>query len=360
MIRLLYFGQKGESSQYYNLSANQRHVLSRNASKKIDATYFNQKAADLHHATLPYIHKENNINEFNRERLLTQMNSNEGPSIAVSDVDNDGRQDVFIGGGKAQKSILLRANSLGGYTPTDTPWQDHGSSEVVEAIFFDSDSDGDEDLYIGHGDRVFSIYSPELHDVLYVNDGKGNFRIEEQAFRFIRPMSTGAVTIGDYNGDGLKDVFVGERYRNDYYGLPGSGYLYSNLGDNRFELDTIISNELAELGMITDAVWVDIDQDDIEELIICGEWMPITIVRIKNGEAVIERIEESVGIWHDMERVDIDADGDLDIVIGNVGTNAHFDQHMKMYIGDMDGNGSVDQIITRQVRWCRLSDPRYG
>ena len=300
-------------------------------------------------------HKENNFIEFNRERLLPEMHHNEGPSISVADINKDGQDDVFIGGGKNQSAVLFISSTKGGYDEITSPFEKDESSEDVVSLFFDGDQDGDLDLFVASGGKVFSKFSSLLDDRYYINDGNGNFTKTTQSFNFPKHISTGALAAADFNGDGKIDIFVGERFHPDTYGLKGSGFLMMNLGGNQFEYQE--QDALNDIGMITGAQAIDINNDQQIDLVLSGEWMPLTI--LLNDGGVFENatkeygLKATSGLWNTLLVDDFNSDGILDIIAGNMGENTFYEKGYRMYLNDFDQNGSREQIITS------LKDGKY-
>ena len=300
-------------------------------------------------------HKENNFIEFNRERLLPEMHHNEGPSVSVADINKDGQDDVFIGGGKNQSAVLFISSAKGGYDEITSPFEKDESSEDVVSLFFDGDQDGDLDLFVASGGKVFSKFSSLLDDRYYINDGNGNFTKTTQSFNFPKHISTGALAAADFNGDGKIDIFVGERFHPDTYGLKGSGFLMMNLGGNRFEYQK--NDALNDIGMITGAQAIDINNDQQIDLVLSGEWMPLTI--LLNDGGVFENatkeygLKATSGLWNTLLVDDFNSDGILDIIAGNIGENTFYEKGYRMYLNDFDQNGSREQIITS------LKDGKY-
>lgn len=304
---------------------------------------------------IKYQHKENNFVEFNRERLLPEMHHNEGPSVSVGDVNQDGHDDLFIGGGKNQSGSLFISNSKGKYDEVKTPFEENKNSEDVVSLFLDGDQDGDLDLFVGSGGKVFSKFSSLLDDRYYVNDGTGNFSSVKNAFNFPKHISTGAITAEDFNGDGKVDLFIGERFQTDTYGLSGSGYLMINKGNNRFEYQE--QDAFKDLGMITGSQSVDLNKDGEMDLILSGEWMPITILINYKGTFKNETdsygLSSTSGLWNTILVEDFNEDGKLDVVAGNLGQNTFYEIGYRMYLNDFDKNGSKEQIL------CSLKEGKY-
>jgi hypothetical protein len=294
-----------------------------------------------------YRHKENTYSDFNRERLLPQMFNNEGPALATADVNDDGVNDVFIGGAKNQSGRLFLSNKQKGYLEIKDPFEFDARTEDTAAIFFDSDNDGDLDLYVCSGGKAFSKYDANLQDRLYLNHGDGTFVKSPKLLPFPQPLSSSTVAAADFDKDGDMDLFVGGRFDPELYGMPVSSFILENKGDNLFTIPN--QDSLKNLGMVKDASWGDLNGDGWEDLIIAGEWMPIRI--FINIKGTLKDVTEAYGMadfngmWSALKLTDIDNDGDLDVIAGNVGHNSFYKQGMRMYIKDFDNNGTAEQII---------------
>ena len=289
---------------------------------------------------IAFDHEAVNINFFGRERLLLTMPGGKGPVLAKADVNGDGQMDVFIGGGKNQESMLYLATE-GGFAPKAL-FADTRRSEVTAAVFFDSDEDGDLDLYVGHGGKAFSEYAPELHDALYLNDGQGNFQLASGAIDFPYPLSTGAVGVADFDQDGRLDLVVAEAMKTNVYGWPGSALLWRNTGNNQFE--PYATEVGTDLGMITALATADIDGNGWTDLLLAGEYMPITVLYNEQGVFHKEVLPGTDGWWQAIEAADLDQDGDVDFVLGNLGENNFFREGHTLFIADFDQNGTPEQI----------------
>ena len=292
-------------------------------------------------------HRENKFVDFNREQLLPEMFSNEGPNIASADVNKDGKLDYYIGGAKGQLGQLFLSQNSENFEIITAPFTVNKSSEDTDAVFFDSDNDGDLDLYVTSGGKAYSKFDYLLHDRLYLNDGKGNFTKAKKALPFNQPISSSTVSVYDFDNDGDEDVFVGERFKVEAYGVPVNGYLLENKGDNNFIISE--QNALNNLGLITDSEWKDINKDGRKDLIISGEWMPISVFLNINGQLINKTKEYNLdgysGFWKTLKTIDIDKDGDLDIIAGNKGDNTFLKNKLRIYVSDFDNNGKVEQII---------------
>ena len=340
-------------SYHANLETNKTHEIKQEESdyEYFDMANYSNLNLKLNEIELfNFKHNENKFIDFNKERLLTQMYSNEGPALAKGDINNDGIIDFFIGGAKGESSaIFVSKNNQ--YEKIIDPFSKKSAAEDVVAEFFDSDNDGDLDLYVGSGGKAFSMYNQNLNDRLYINDGKGKFVLSTSSFEFESPISTGSVAIDDYNNDGLLDLFIGERFNPDLYGIPVSGYLFENKGENKFV--KVEQKALKELGLIKSAGWTNLNNDKFPDLIVAGEWMPIKIFINENG--VLKDytkefgLSNSNGMWNKINIIDIDKDGDMDILAGNLGTNNFFSPNMKLYINDFDRNGFYEQILCEKI-----------
>ena len=335
----------GKKKVYEDLKINTLNTIDYNSGKNRKIKTETNKVKTLT-KLFDYKHSENQFIEFNRERLLIQMNHNEGPAIAIADVNEDGIDDVYVGGAKNQKSTLF-ISSINGYRSSTNPFEQDSESEDTNALFFDGDNDGDLDLVVASGGKSFSQYGLSINDRYYLNNGMGEFEKKENAFDFQKRISTKAIASADINNDGFIDLFFGERYDLQSYGKSGDGILMINNGDNNFT--QINQKVFLDLGMITDAKFHDLNDDGWSDLIIVGEWMPITI--LMNDKGVFHNqtkkfgMDNTSGLWNTIELIDINQDGKMDFIAGNHGTNSFFENSMKMYINDFDENGSYEQII---------------
>lgn len=333
-----------------NLETNRNYTLAQPQAKEQTSTDVMQKPLFLKEMVPPfnYEHHENRYVDFDNERLLPNMSSNEGPAIATIDLNHDGRADFFIGGAKNQSGQLFLSQSKG-YENIEVPFIDDANAEDTDALFFDGDGDGDFDLYVCHGGKAFSPYSIALNDSYYINKDNNFFKADKSPI-FPSTISSSVVTAADFDKDGDIDLFVGERYKTNLYGMPGSGYVLENDGKGNFTAAN--HGVLNNLGMITDAKWVDINSDGWEDLIVLGEWMPIQIFINQKGILINQSDEagtmKTSGLWTSLEVTDIDNDGDVDLIAGNIGRNTLYEENMKMFIADFDGNGFQEQLICKQ------------
>jgi len=303
---------------------------------------------------IDFKHTENSFVDFDRDRLTYFMLSTQGPKLSVSDVNNDGYQDFYIGGAKGQPGELLIQKNGGFKRTNEELFNADKISEDIGNTFFDADGDGDQDLYVCSGGNEFPPGSFALIDRLYFNDGKGNFKKSEQLLPVGKFESTSCVKPADYDGDGDMDLFVGVRLEPFHYGIQMNGYILNNDGKGIFtNVTDSIASGLTKLGMITDASWADVDGDKDIDLMVVGEWMPIVVFINEKGK-FINRTEElglskTNGWWNAIKPVDIDHDGDIDFIAGNHGLNSRFrasiEKPATMYVNDFDNNGSIEQIV---------------
>ena len=305
---------------------------------------------------LPYVHRENDFVDFDREPLIPKLLSTEGPYVAVADVNGDGLDDLFIGGAKGQPGKLLIQQSDGRFRSSDEKvFEQDSVSEDLGAVFFDADGDGHPDLYVVSGGSEFSNMSPALQDRLYRNDGRGHFR---KARGNLPPeyVSGSRVVAADYDGDGDVDLFVGGRVVPWRYGAAPQSMLLQNDGHGHFtDVTAQLAPDLARVGMVTDAIWQDVDGDGRVDLVVVGEWMPITIFHNAGGGKLVRLnppgLERSNGWWNRIVAGDFTGhrDGRVDFVVGNLGLNTRFHatatEPVTMYVKDFAGSGFAQQIV---------------
>ncbi len=304
--------------------------------------------------TIDYVHQENNFVDFNIERLIPFMRSAEGPKMSVADINNDGQEDIFIAGSKGNASKLFIQKNNKFILDKSPVFNNYKESEDAESVFFDADGDGDLDLYVCSGGIEFSKFSPYYLDKLYLNDGKGNFTVSNQ----ILPTLTGyhsssTVTAADIDNDGDIDLFVGERAIPNAYGSPGSGFLLVNDGKGNFtEKSSALAPEFKNIGMITDALFIDINRDNYKDLVVVGEFMGIMVYENQKGRFSLSKnnkLSNLKGWWNTLEQCDLDSDGDMDLIAGNHGLNSRFKASskspIKLYVNDFDSNSFLDPIL---------------
>lgn len=348
----------GNISLLENIAVNQIISVSQTKTQKT-----NPKAINPIHSkelfkrldnNLEFTHNENLFIDFNRNRLLPHMLSTPGPKIINGDINGDGLDEIFVPGAKDSKSTLFYWNDQSLIQDDKFTLMNDFESETIEPLFFDADSDGDLDLYTANGGIEFSKFIPYLSDEIYFNDGKGNFSQSELELPTnSKFFNSSTVEASDIDKDGDMDLFVGERLISDSYGVPGSGVILLNNGKGSFkDLTSINAPELEDIGMITDAIFVDIDNDNDEDLIVIGEFMGINILLNENGIFRLSRSELSnyKGWWQSIQSGDFNGDGLLDLVVGNHGLNSRFSASkefpIRLYVNDFDLNDQLDPVLT--------------
>lgn len=307
-----------------------------------------------------YHHPVNSINDFKRQPLLINPFSFNGPCLAKGDVNGDGLEDIYTGGGAGQSgSIYLQLKGGQFVQKKQSCFEADKLSEDADAVFFDANGDGFLDLYVASGG--YHHYAPDdplLQDRLYMNDGKGNF-IKSTAALPPMHVSKGCVRVADVNDDGHPDLFIGGRVIPGRYPETPQSYLLINDGKGHFTDQTLsVAPSLQRIGMVTDASWIDLNGDKKEDLVVVGEWMPVTVYIHQN-----RKLENKTGNyfnksysgwWNKILTGDFNHDGKPDLIIGNFGLNAQCKANDKepaeMYYKDFDNNGSVDPILCFYIK----------
>ena len=298
-------------------------------------------------------HEENNYVDFNKDRLLFHMCSSEGPNLAFGDIDNSGYNSLFLSGslGNYIKSFQVDKNNL--IKSGNKILSEKLDFENSVILLLDVDNDNDLDLYIGSGSVELSKFSEKLYDKIYINNGKGEFNLSGQKLPDVdHKISTGTASFEDIDKDGDLDIFIGERLKINNYGLPSSGFMLVNDGKGNFSNQTQkLSQELNEIGMITDSEFSDIDNDGDKDLVIIGEYMGIEIFTNDNGHfsRLKSDLRELKGWWNEIHIEDLNNDGLDDLIIGNHGLNSRFEASknnpIKLYHNDFDNNGFAEAIV---------------
>ena len=300
-------------------------------------------------------HKENNYIDFDFEGLISKMLSQEGPSLAVADVNGDGNEDVFIGGAKGQSSAIYWSTGNGNFViSSQKDLMEDATYEDTAASFFDADNDGDQDLMVGSGGNEKADQANYINR-LYLNNGKGSFVKSKTSLPTTRN-NVAVIAPYDYDNDGDIDVFIASRSVPGVYGIDPKHLLLENDGKGNFT--NVIDKKAFKInnaGMITDAVWEDIDNDSRKDLILVGDWSAPMIFK-NNGRRLVafkSNMTNCMGFWNAVQCVDLNNDGKKDLVLGNKGTNTAYrptnGNPMKLFINDFDNNGTIEQIATRSI-----------
>ncbi len=300
---------------------------------------------------LSILHEENEFNEFDREALIPNKMSTEGPALSIGDINNDGLEDIYIGAAKWKKSKIYIQNTLGKFSQLKQPNIEADSLyEDVDAIFADFNSDGFLDLVVASGGNEFYGNSEYITPRLYLNDKKGQFFRKKDAFKNIH-VTASVILAKDINTDNKIDLFIGARTVSWAYGEVPTSYLLINDGKGNFiDKTASIAPELQKSGFVKNAVWVDYDADKVEELVVSYEWDGIKAYKKEGSKYVMKYLTDKKGWWNFTLPMDVNQDGKVDFVCGNLGENsrlkASIKEPLKMYINDFDENGRLDQIIT--------------
>jgi len=349
-------------SKLYNLDVNQQILVSIQEASNGNLPFFVKREIPYfeevtNQGILKYKHIENDFIDFDFHPLLFHMVSNEGPRMAVGDINNDGNDDVIIGGSKGKPAEMFLQEKDEQFRNIHSSIFDLDSiSEDTDCLLFDADNDGDLDLFISSGGNEFLPGSPSLENRIYFNDGWGNFTKFKKIMQDSGFESTACVSNTDFDSDGDQDLAVGIRLKSMAYGIPVNGYILQNDGGGNFtDITADVAPGLMNIGLITDMEWADIDGDKDEDLVVVGEYMPLSVFINRDGK--FENKTENYGLkntsgwWRTINKADLDNDGDIDFIIGNHGLNSRFKASIEtpitLFVNDFDKNGKIDQIICR-------------
>ncbi|MCM4172837.1 RNA-binding protein [Arenibacter sp. TNZ] len=344
------------SQKFNTIKTNQFLTLKNSEAKEIFVPYkkpiVNPLLKELGNSKL-LVHKENNYNDFDYEGLISKMLSQEGPALTVADVNGDGNEDVFIGGGANQAGVLYLHDGKGKLTATQQKaFEKDSALEDTAAAFLDVDGDGDRDLMVGNGGN--QVGDEKLYRTrLYINNGRGVFEASNQ----VLPSTFKNIAViapEDFDNDGDMDVFIGSRSVVGNYGLDPDHIFLENNGDGTFaDATERLAYDTKQAGMVTDAIWIDINGDGKKDLITVADWGKPIIY--KNSGKRLSKINTALdslsGWWNTVKAEDLDNDGDYDLILGNQGSNVPYTcsktNPMKLWVNDFDNNGTIEQITTR-------------
>ena len=306
-----------------------------------------------------FIHLENPHNDFKNEILLPHKNSTLGPALAVGDLNNDSLEDYIIGGAIAQPTSLYIQNKNGTFSPYEMSVFDQDKYyEDLGIVIFDADNDGDQDIYIASGGNEFDAGSKVYEDRFYEN--KGNMIFERNRTAIPQTRISGLeVSTNDFDQDGDLDLFVGGRLTPKKYPYPSSSRILENQSSDGLAKFVDVTNhklsKLKDIGLVTTSIWVDIDGDSWEDLIVAGEWMSVRFFKNNYGESFTEVTDQVYtpdhrGWWNDIEKGDFDNDGDIDLILGNLGLNYKYqaseEKPFRVYLNDFDENSTYDIVLS--------------
>ena len=355
----------GKVTRQENLAANQLYKIDMAAANEVKMAPRIEKKLfrNITDSLIAYTHKEEMMDDFASEVLMPHKMSQLGPFVSKGDVNGDGLEDVYFSG-SADFAGEMMLQTPNGFKLQNGPWQAEKAREELGSAFFDADGDGDLDVYIVSGGNEFDSRSPLYQDQLYINDGTGKFTNETKTRLPIMEASGQRVALGDYDNDGDMDIFVGGRQMPGFYPYTSRSFLLNNNGNGVFTdatAQSISANPIPGTlsldgpGMITDALFDDIDGDKDLDLIIVGEWMPITFFENVDGKFSDQtkryNPNADIGWWYSISKADLNGDGKNDYVVGNVGANNKFhpskDKPLEIYCHDFDENGSLDIVLAK-------------
>ncbi len=346
------------------------HIMYKTGTVKLSVNYklglpkFNYQILTKHqiNTTIPMVditkqtnllwkHDENQFNEFDREPLIPHMVSREGPALAVADINGDGLEDVFVGSSKGNKSAIFKQQKDGKFIKTKQPNIDADSTnENVDACFVDVNGDKALDLVIATGGNEYYGQDEHQKPQVYLNDGKGNFTKLSNAFNGLY-LTASCVVPYDFNGDGAMDLFIGGRAVPWAYGEKPQSYLLLNDGKGHFKNVTEqYSKDLSKIGFVQNAIWIDINKDGVKDLVLSLEWDGIYAFINNKGTFTQKLLTDKKGWWNFTLPCDINNDGNVDFIVGNLGLNSRLTASDKelvtLYYNDFDGNGKKEQVLT--------------
>jgi len=359
-IRVLW--PNGLQNLIENVSVNQRIKIDisdavevSDQKPEVAPTFFKDITSEV---LLDHQHIENNFDDFQYQVLLPHKISEYGPALVVGDIDNDGLDDFYIGGSNGRSGKMYRQNRDGTFTEIlKDLWEKDKFQEDVGALFFDANGDGLPDLYVVCGGNELRKGDVYYQDKLYINKGNGLFEKSETALPIMR--ESGSVVIAsDIDNDGDLDLFIGGRITPRNYPHAPKSYILRNdssPGEIKFEdVTEEVAPDLLDLGMVTKAMWVDVDGDKNKDLILVGEWMGITYLKNINGKLVNKTdssgLEDTNGWWFGLHGDDFDQDGDVDFIVGNLGKNYKYQASQaspfSLYVYDYDNDSKDDLVLS--------------
>ncbi|EOZ95202.1 hypothetical protein A33Q_3407 [Indibacter alkaliphilus LW1] len=310
---------------------------------------FKEVSAEL---GVDFFHQEEDKIDYNIQRTLPHKLTQFGPSLAVGDINGDGNEDFIVGSAAGYSPVIYFQEDDGTFSEKNLFEKEEDKRyEEMGIMLFDLDNDGDLDLYLVSGSSEFRPGAEEYIDRIFINDGKGNFSKASTDQAKVEASGT-VIRAADFNGDGFMDLFVGGRTGIGQYPLPDRSFILRNESGVLKDVTDEVAPELRNVGMVTDAVWTDVDDDGIPDLMVVGELMPITI--FKNNGSSLEKmnntgLEKYLGWWNSIATGDFNKNGKTDYILGNLGANNYYhpseERPVRVYAKDFDGNKSIDPVI---------------
>ena len=345
----------GKETTYDNLVINESHVLQYDPTATANTSTQEEVVTNLKavaNSGLNFKHTEDNFDDYKVQILLPHSQSNVGPCVATADVNQDGIDDLYIGGAAGQAGQLYLGSSNGGYTlKNGGPWRADASKEDTGALFVDVDNDGDLDLYVVSGGAHLEEGHTNYQDRLYTNTGNGTFVKTKASTLPQLAISGQSIAASDVDGDGDQDLFIGGRIIPNKYPYAPKSYLLTNTNGS------FTASEIAVNQLVSQALFTDYDGDGDDDLMTVGEWSEIQLFDNNGGafaKADVPSLKGTTGLWFGLAQKDIDGDGDLDYFAGNLGLNAKFKagkgKEFHIFCDDFDGNGTYDVVLSNTYK----------
>ena len=345
----------GNKQVVYEIEANQTITVNEENSKlnnsiKKDSEFIFSRVNNF----IKYYHKENVFDDFSTEVLLPYKQSTLGPFISSADLNNDGKEDIFIGGAHKQDAKIFLSNEKGLVEKNIESFEADSNNEDMESIFIDIDDDKDLDLYVVSGGNEFNNRSNELADRIYINDGKGNFKRDSQEDLQNYTISGKTVTEIDYDNDGDSDIIIGNRIQTKKYPIHEPSIIYENISGKFYNNTYNVAPEFENFGIVNKVIKTDFNNDGWDDFIAVGEWTNIGLFLNENGKfrniSNESNLENTYGLWFNVIETDINNDGLKDYLVGNIGENSKYktstDKPLKIFGNDFDGNGTHDLVLS--------------